>query len=432
MMTSHDTSFFQARRFDAETTRPDDVRDPYERDRARVIHSSGFRRLQGKTQVMGVGEGDFHRTRLTHSIECAQVGTGVLEQLQRGGNLPDLARAWMPTRALVEAACFAHDLGHPPFGHGGEQALFREMRMTGGFEGNAQTLRLLSVLEKHSAPERGLNPTRRFALSVLKYPACYSSFDFRNLEKFQWKPPKCYYDEEAAVVEWASEGFSPDDRAWLSSLDQKGRPANRTLDCSLMELGDDIAYGVHDIEDIVARHLAPSDLVRDSLIKSFAAADGRLRTADGILDANLVHRELFADSYRRKQMMGRLVNVFIVAATASDDRNAVHPLLRFRVGLEEPHRGLLDALKKMSFALVIEKAPVQQLEQRGMRVVADLFKAFLANPNQLIPSWDKDYLGATSKARRVCDYVAGMTDSYAERVYRRLFVPGFGSSSDEL
>lgn len=432
MTTSTDLSFFEVRRYDADATRPEDVRDPYERDRARVIHSSGFRRLQGKTQVMGVGEGDFHRTRLTHSLECAQVGTGVLEQLQRRGRLPKLAEDWMPSRPLVEAACFAHDLGHAPFGHGGEQALFREMRMTGGFEGNAQTLRVLTTLEKHSAPDRGLNPTRRFALSVLKYPARYGSFAFEDGEKYPWKPPKCYYDDEQAVVQWAPDGLTPEDRAWLAVLDKKGRPANRTLDCSLMELGDDIAYGVHDIEDIVARRLATSEQMRDALVGAFAAVDGHLRTAEGVLDADVVHRELFADSYRRKQMMGRLVNAFITAASITEERENIHPLLRFRVGLADPHRTLLEALKRMSFTLVIEKAPVQQLEQRGIRLIAELFRAFLANPTQLVPSWDRDYAGTATTARRVCDYVAGMTDNYAERVYRRLFVPGFGSSSDEL
>src|SRR4029450_7284035 len=140
---------------------------------------------------------------------------------------------------------------------------------------------------------------------------------------------------------------------------------------------------------------------------------------EGTLDADLVHRELFANSYRRKQMMGRLVNVFITAASISEERANIHPLLRFRVGLADPHRTLLDALKKMSFTLVIEKAPVQQLEQRGMRVVAELFRAFLADPTQLVPSWDMDYAGLASTPRRVCDYVAGMTDNYAERVFRR-------------
>ena len=137
-----------------ETPRPGDVRTAYERDRARIIHSAGFRRLQGKTQVMGVGEGDFHRTRLTHTLECAQVGTGVLDLFERTDAFPSQLARWRPLRALIEGACFAHDLGHPPFGHGGERALFLEMRDSGGFEGNAQTLRLIARLEKYTVRGR--------------------------------------------------------------------------------------------------------------------------------------------------------------------------------------------------------------------------------------------------------------------------------------
>src|SRR5688500_14177686 len=181
-----DQADFEDRIHSPDGKRPDDVRTSYERDRTRVIHSAAFRRLQGKTQVMGVGEGDFHRTRLTHSIECAQVGTGLLDQLTRSGSIPKPLEKWMPSQSLIEAACFAHDLGHPPFGHGGEQELFREMRLRGGFEGNAHTLRLLTRLEKAKAKEWGINPTRRLTLAVLKYPAAYSSFDFANIDKFPW------------------------------------------------------------------------------------------------------------------------------------------------------------------------------------------------------------------------------------------------------
>ncbi len=132
--------FFEARRYGNDGKRPKDVRTEYQRDRARIIHSAAFRRLQGKTQVMGVGEGDFHRTRLTHSIECAQIGSGLLQVLKKR-KPPEGLVEWMPDRDLIEAACFAHDLGHPPYGHGGEKALYAEMRNCGGFEGNGQTLK---------------------------------------------------------------------------------------------------------------------------------------------------------------------------------------------------------------------------------------------------------------------------------------------------
>ena len=134
---------FKKRYWETEKSREDDERDDYKRDLSRIVHSAGFRRLQAKTQVMGIGECDFHRTRLTHSIEVAQVGEGILDYLKTIKHVRPETEEWLPTRDVVLAACYAHDLGHPPFGHGGEQALYSRMKNDGGFEGNAQTLRIL-------------------------------------------------------------------------------------------------------------------------------------------------------------------------------------------------------------------------------------------------------------------------------------------------
>ena len=145
-MTSNQ-DFFKERLYEEQPNKPEDDRGAYQRDRARIMHSAGFRRLQGKTQVMGTGEGDFHRTRLTHSIEVAQIGYGLLGVLEKHKDQHNPAlQGWLPDRDLIEAACLAHDLGHPPFGHKGEQALHRAMLDHGGFEGNGQTLRILTKL----------------------------------------------------------------------------------------------------------------------------------------------------------------------------------------------------------------------------------------------------------------------------------------------
>src|SRR5690349_19504942 len=124
-----------------------DTRTPYQRDLGRIVHSASFRRLQTKTQVMGTGEGDFHRTRLTHSLEVGQIGRGIVWNLQ--ANAEEAHKRFLPSSELIEAICYAHDLGHPPFGHGGERALHQQMRFYGGFEGNAQTIRILTRLEKY-------------------------------------------------------------------------------------------------------------------------------------------------------------------------------------------------------------------------------------------------------------------------------------------
>ncbi|MEA3647969.1 dGTP triphosphohydrolase, partial [Acinetobacter baumannii] len=149
------------------------------------MHSSAFRRLQSKTQVLGLGESDFYRTRLTHSMEVSQIGVGITRWLKDKYDTNEEIKSIIPSTALMSSICLAHDLGHPPFGHGGEVALNFCMRNYGGFEGNGQTLRILSTLDKYTE-KNGLNPTRRLLLGVLKYPASYTNTVY---EGFYGKTP---------------------------------------------------------------------------------------------------------------------------------------------------------------------------------------------------------------------------------------------------
>jgi predicted deoxyguanosinetriphosphate triphosphohydrolase len=157
-----------------------DHRDDFERDLARLIHSAAFRRLQAKTQVLGIGKGDFHRPRLTHSMEVAQIGKAIAGNLRNRNEVDKAVKAYLPDDDLVFFEGLAHDLGHPPFGHGGEIALNYSMREHGGFEGSGQTLRILAKLAAHT-PQFGLNPTCRSLLAILKYPVCYSQVCRRKL-----------------------------------------------------------------------------------------------------------------------------------------------------------------------------------------------------------------------------------------------------------
>jgi dGTPase len=431
-MSTTNPGDFEERYHDKTRNRSGDIRTPYERDRGRVIHSSAFRRLQGKTQVMGAGEGDFHRTRLTHSIECAQIGTGLVQILERQkATFAREFQQWLPSRDLIEAACFAHDLGHPPFGHGGERALQSVMWNSGGFEGNGQTLRIITKLEKSISPKCGIDPTRRLILSVLKYPIPYSLFDcYAHIKS----PPKCYFDEEQEIVKWALEKLPEGDREKLSDRNDKGKAIYKTFDCSLMELADDIAYGVHDIEDIVARQLATKDQLITELKNVFSRLRGEV-LIDGLpLTADAIADDLFANSFRRKQRIGMLVNLFVTNIDIAQHSGFSHPLLKFGVKLKDSNLDLLlKGLRGMSYELVISRAEIRQLEQRGQHIVTRIFAALNEDPAGLIPknSWvDGD--DTASQKRRVCDFVAGMTDAYAERIYRRLFIPGSGSSRDEL
>jgi dGTPase len=423
---------FEERR-QPEPSRPDDVRNPFERDKGRVIHSAAFRRLQGKTQVMGTSEGDFHRTRLTHSIEVGQIGEGILLKLSRTVTDP-AARAWLPDRSLVLATCHAHDLGHPPYGHDGEVAIHGKMKDDDGFEGNGQTLRVLTRLEKYRARGVGLNPTRRLLLAVLKYPVPYSAASV-HVPPGVDRPPKCYMDTECDTVDWILEPFADDDRHRFTSMDADGRPLFKSFDCSIMDCADDIAYAVHDLEDAIGRRMVIRDQFEAALDADDDGLDFDALTRLGLsMDRDTLQRLLFsAYSHDRKQAIAALVNFFVTHVTLVEVEGLAHPLLRWNAALPPEVRSLCDFLMDFTRRHVIRTAEVVQLRRKGRRLIAAMFDEFLTAPEELIPRSFWDGLDPSeSVRRRVCDYVAGMTDAYAERVWRRLFEPGYGNSTDEL
>ncbi len=413
----------------------------FQRDRARVIHSAAFRQLQSKTQVLGIGESDFYRTRLTHSLEVAQIGSGICERLRERYQVDDAVFAWLPSMSLIEAVCLSHDLGHPPFGHGGEVALNYMMRDHGGFEGNGQTLRIISRLGEYSL-EHGLDLTRRTKLGVLKYPGLHgalahyastSEVDNSNLDA--WIPPKCILDAEADVLDWILEPFSAADRQRFQTYEQRSGKHSRTLyksfDTSIMDIADDIAYGVHDLEDALAMRLVDFKQWQQEVV--VALGDAGIEQIGG-KEIGFYSDNLFSGQHKaRKHAISNLVNYFIAHIEVVQRDEFEHPLLKLKAQMQAPAGEVLALLKDFIFRRVIKRPEVQAFEYKGQMMILKLFDALADNPMRLLPEeWQEMYREADNKQRVLCDYMASMTDSQATKLYHRFFTPSMGSVFDRI
>ena len=407
-----------------------DHRDPYERDRNRVIHCSAFRRLQRKTQILGTNEGDFHRTRLTHSLEVASIGVSIARRLA----LTPLARfleSLLPHDDLVQAICLAHDMGHPPFGHGGETALNYMMRDHGGFEGNGQTLRILSQHETSYSPY-GLDLTRRTLLGILKYPVSHSRVvraQQGTLSSRQplcinhWVPPKAYLDCDTPQVVWLLSIFSQDDQELFQAITEPASTQHHAkacyhgFDCSIMNIADDIAYGVHDMEDAIHLHLMRRE--------QFDTPHCRHLFSEAGLAQSLMHG-LFDEALDvRKQSIGELVNYFITSVQVKVSHDAFNaPLLKYNAVLVPEARALLDYCMQCIYDGVIDSPQARAFEHGGQRVILTLFEAIVSNPKSLLDLKNRrlfDEAGDEDSAWRVvCDFIADMTDDVAYRMHQRL------------
>ncbi|MCC5854349.1 MAG: dGTPase [Idiomarina sp.] len=427
-MTAHWTQ----RRSNAAPARPGDLRNPWQRDRARILHSAAFRRLQSKTQIMNVGENDFYRTRLTHSLEAAQIGASLINQIAHSGT--DLARSLLPDENLMEALCLAHDIGHPPFGHGGETALNYKMLQAGGFEGNGQTFRIVGRLESYHQ-DHGMDLTRRTLLGLLKYPVLMPDFPqidttVNPLSLAPWKPAKALYAADADLLDWVLSPLSDTDRELFQAVDslpespyQKSR--YKSFDASLMELADDIAYGVHDLEDAVVTGTMTKLNWLEFMTPRIASLPETLQT----LVTKLGEQLFSTEHHLRKNAIGAFVNVFVTTVTVAEVLPAAdEPLIRYNAVLPEAQRQLLNTLKSVVFEFVIHKPEIQQLRYRSQNMLLQLFSAFHAEPTRLLPHnskmrWEAAYAaeGQVGADRVLCDYIAGMTDDYAGHMYRRMF-----------
>ena len=434
------------------SSQDDDARSQFDMDYARIVHSASFRRLQGKTQVLNLGDSDFYRTRLTHSLEVAQIAGGIVQQLKKDC-VNHQARSHLPEHSLIQTIGFAHDLGHPPFGHGGEVALNYCMRYDGGFEGNGQTLRILSKLETFSK-NNGANLTRRTLLGLLKYPVSYSdasaevehgdmdkrASSIKIIDRQKSKPPKCFLDTEKDLVGWILEPLSQIDRnTFLQTTaedDGRRKPVHKSFDCTIMDLADDIAYGVHDLEDTIELDLISEDDFRCSVqledCMTFLASL-KERYSKEPTDYDTFVKNLFRGRATRKRYISRLVHHFIVGVRIEIQDIISEPLLKYRVGLDPESRNFLNALTGLIQEKVIKSPRVQHLEFKGQQMVVSVFEALQSNPKSLVPSNAfPNVKNGDLDDRYICDYVAAMTDGSLLKTYERLFSPRMGSVFDRL
>jgi dGTPase len=413
-------------------------RGPFVRDRARVLHSSALRRLAAKTQVVEVGSGDFPRTRLTHSLECAQIGRELGAVL---GCDPD----------LVDAACLAHDLGHPPFGHNGEMALAEVSASCGGFEGNAQSLRLLTRLEAKVAGA-GLNLTRATLDATLKYPWPAPRDQVQHLPGGAQHRPGDTPEPTAARhppllasdAGPAKFGYYGEDEASFSWI-REGAPGGRLcLEAQVMDWADDVAYSVHDLEDgLHAGHITTAAL-RDPAERRVVAelAEARYCRPGSATVAELVAAfdrllalpywpsafdggpgSLVALKHLTSELIARLCGAAQEATLAAAGGG---PLTRYAANLVVPRPQRLECalLKAVTAQYVMSRDGVAALQTRQRELIAELAAAVQAGaPATLDLTLRPAYLAAESDAGRlrvVVDQIASLTDTSAMAWHDRL------------
>lgn len=402
---------------------PDPLRTPFEQERDRVIYTAAFRRLQAKTQVFLSGEYDFYRTRLTHSIEVAQIGRSICQYLKRRG--APLGEDFFIDPDLVEAICLAHDLGHPPFGHAGERTLHRLMAPEfGGFEGNAQSLRMIArTIFSSDNGRRGLNPTRAFADGILKYKTLFGDASDA--------PNHYLYDSDAEILAWVL-GNDSWPAEWTPG---KARNAFRSIECQIMDWADDTAYSLNDLVDCIN-----GGFLRLEAVEKWAEG----QALSSVQKAGLEILVRAIRSRRPEPAFGRRVGDYIHAVQlASNDSFMTYKTNRhgFVLKIDPIIREEAEFFKRIARELVFRSPQIRQLEYKGNRILEQIFRTFLEfalNPGGSAPSLlpagvesaIRSLTAPAARARVMCDYVAGMTDGFAIRSYKRLFDPDFGSLAE--
>ncbi|NWG12408.1 MAG: dNTP triphosphohydrolase [Acidobacteria bacterium] len=433
-------SFLLERFHDEPPPSPRDHRHPTERDRDRILHSSAFRRLQGKTQVFGIGQADFYRTRLTHSIETAQIARAIANNLLvEEGRL-----ATCLTSELAEAIALAHDLGHPPFGHAGEASLdtcmreiSRRFRLSGRralrFEGNAQTFHILVAAEPKSPEYPGLNLTRATLAGVIKYP--YEQ-DIGN-DKF-------VFPSDSEQARWALRGGSPLLRAGRRS---SGKNPRITIACQILDWADDCAYSIHDIEDALqAQFLRAGDFLDARFCQRVAQHYEDTRQSEAVPDISRSEiRERLRDfearirppdtgdeRAHRKQALRNVLNELITGVAVRHRPGFKRPDYAWDLVVPMESRILSVLCKSVAWEAVITDPRVAAMSTKGKEILHDLFSLLMQElvgrrSCALFPRYYRPIVeqclqrgGELEAARAVCNFLALLTDMDALRLHSLL------------
>ncbi len=359
------------------------MRNAFQRDRDRIIHSGAFRRLKEKTQVFVAHEGDQYRTRLTHSLEVSQIAR-------------TLARALGGDEDLAEALALAHDLGHPPFGHSGERVLAEKMQEFGGFDHNAQTLRVVTKLEVRYPEFDGLNLTWETLEGVVKHNG-----------------PLMAPGGDGSGLAWAFTDY--EDWRALELHTHAG------LEAQIAALSDDIAYNNHDLDDGLRSGLLELEPLLDLPLLGdiFRRVDKRW---PDIKRTVLIHEAV-------RELIGLMVGDVLdetrrrLAEAEPQSADALRQLDRPMVAFSDGMLEILAALRRHLFANMYRHYKVNRMMSQGQRVMSDLFDLYLSDPGVLPPDVRSGMgqPGSAQTARAVCDYIAGMTDRFAVEEHRRLF-----------
>ncbi len=407
-----------------ESIRKDDYRTPFQIDRDRLIHSSEFRRLQGKTQVFLPGESDYYRTRLTHSIEVSQIGRSITNYITKKYS-EVFNDKYFIDEDLVESACLAHDLGHPPFGHAGERTLNRLMKDYGGFEGNGQTLRLLTdTFYTVGDGRRGMKPTRAFVDAILKYKSVYSRFD----------NPKNHfiYDYQREYVDFVFDG-----KELPSELHDPNKLNDfKSIECQIMDWADDSAYAVNDLVDSISGgFINLAKLQKWRKLNSDNLTESQNESLDKI--------EMWITEDKYKSKFGSEIGEFIHACSIEERATFMDDLTnryKYVLAIDEEKFKRIAMYKKIAVDLVFRTPQLHQMEFKGNQMIQKMFDAFTKNyvdeitGIELLPNFTNNLIKQESekgeRARLVCDYLAGMTDAFALINYKRLFDPDYSSIAD--